>query len=285
MNLEKQPSSGFTLMELLVGLAVSLLLLGLLLSAHFQTVQVWTRIDANINRSRQVEILTQLLTADLSRAVTYAGIASISNDRIQDRDSQEEDPGSRPLHFLAVLPNEGATDVCAITYRCRFNERLGGYGIYRHVIDSDILAHRLVSQDGSQKWRASQAAAIFRLSERDDPGECVAAYIWNFQPMIITDTGGAPVTGAVTVSDGLMPQAVELSFLAAAVTPKRRQRVLDLERKYWNIPTSHFFQQAFNQSELLVSRYFNMPKGWKLRDPVPKAGGRLPRRRTERRTD
>jgi len=256
-----------TLIELLVGLAVGLLLAGLLFSAYFQTVRVWSNAEARIMRSRQLEVVTELIGEDLSRAVSYGGIASLSTGGVST--TLEEDPGSRQLHFLSAIRNEGQSEVCGITYRCQFDEQMGGYALYRYVLQSDTVISRLAMVQGEGEETANDPNLIFQVSDNQAAGERIAAYLWNFQPALI-DQDGEEIR---TVLDGSMPRAVRIRFLVAAAMPERRERVRELERPFWNIPTSHFFQKAFAGSALEVTRTFTLPKGWSPSErPTPAPG-------------
>jgi len=275
----RSPNSpaGVTLVELLVGLAVGLLLAGLLFSAYFQTVRVWSNTEARILRSRQLEIVTEVIGADLSRAVSYGGIASLSMVGVGGPNTRDEDPGSRQLHFLSAVRNEGQTEVCGISYRCEFDEQMGGYALHRYVLNSDTVVARLAMAKGESEGRVSDPNVVFQISAKEAVGERIAAYLWNFQPALL-DREGEEIR---TVFDGSMPRAVRISFYAAAAMPERRERVRELERPYWNIPTSHFFQKAFAGTALEVTRTFQLPAGWSPAErPTPAPGEGPPTRKS-----
>jgi len=258
--------AGVTLVELLVAMVVALLLAGILLSAHHQTSRAWSAAEARIQRSRQFEIVAELLAHDLSRAVSYSGLASMSMVTIEDAAGEGLDPGSRSLHLLAAVENEGLGEICAISYRCRFSERLQGYALYRHVLNSDELARRLVGIRSRTGRSPTDPSEVFEFRSTDE-GEEIGAYVWNFQPEFLGADGR--VLTAETFRDGTLPAAVRVSFTVAAATGERIQRVGELGLPFWNIPTSHHYQQAFEGSDVEVTREFRLPEGWPPMPPDP----------------
>jgi len=258
-----------SLIELLVGLAVSLLVIGLLLSAHLQTVKVWSRSEMQMARSRQIEVVTELLASDLSHLVSFPGVASLSTVTMQDATFDEADPGSGQLHFLSAIENQGLTEVCGVSYRCQWDEVSGGYGLYRYVIESDELVNRLAGIQASEEASKLQPSPLYHLNDRHlDGGERIAEYVWNFQPEVLRADGN-PLAPGVTIYDGSMPRAIRATFFVAPATPELEQRARNLDRPYWNVPTSHFFHQTFGQTASQAVRQFPLPRGWTPLEPDP----------------
>lgn len=260
---------GVTLIELLVGLAVGLLVTGLLLSAHLQTTKVWTQSEVRTARARQLEVVTEVLAADLSRLVSFSGVASLSTAPLQDATAPGLDPGSGQLHFLSAIENNGLTEVCGVSYRCQWDAAIGGYALYRYVIESDELHNRLSGIQASEEASLMEPSPLYHLIDRQiGEGERVAAYVWNFQPTILL-RNNQPQPASSTLFDGSMPQAVRTAFFVAPVTAKLEHRVNTLERAYWNLPASHFFEQTFDQFVSEAVREFPLPRGWTPPEPDP----------------
>ncbi len=156
---------GFTLVELLVSMAITIGIVVLLARVLAAAASIWQLADQRIDTFRDARAAMQLMTNDLGRADINGDPQMLT---LGDISSDGTYAGSASA--VAPMKNTGKSDLCAVTYYLNWNGGVNAYSLSRSFKDSDATASILTTPPLS----------FTNLYTRTTP-ETLANYAWDME--------------------------------------------------------------------------------------------------------
>ncbi len=220
-------ASGFTLVELLVAVAITAVLVALLGRVLVATTDVYRIADQKMDAFRDAKAALQLMTNDLGRA-DISGNAQFLNLANYSPDS------SYAMEAYAVFPakNKGKSDLCSVGYYLDWDSTSKTYSLRRFFKDSDTTATSLAKA-------SPDFGALYDRTTGTTP-ETIASYVWDLELR--------PGEGMNAVTLGSDPPSkwnwVEIRFKAMSVKAGRKiQQVGAVDKLTWADPTSAAYRR------------------------------------------
>lgn len=170
---ERRGRGGFTLLELMVAMGISITIVTILVQITAVATDTWTRSRAEIRASRQAKAMLDTMAKDFEALVSrsgnsaeylYAGIDSNSNVPAAVRNTGT--PRVAELSFftaatdryLGQIGQQGVDqggDVSCVSYQMRFRDPIDGdnggdtnstYVLYRRLVNPDVTFEKLLGQ-------------------------------------------------------------------------------------------------------------------------------------------
>lgn len=202
-RLNKCPLRGFTLLEVVVAVAIMAILVSLLLGLASQTLTVWNRLSARLEVRSKVDWVLNLLSQDLE------GIVVFDDGREWFRSVPSPSKGNAEvgdlLMFYAVIPDQrtpSGGDLCAVSYRLALGYPLGInsnrpiYGLYRTITTAEETF------DGALDSELSDLESFWDAQWRSlDSENLLAGHVVDFR-VIYHYSNGARSKAGTTVSLG-----------------------------------------------------------------------------------
>ena len=139
----RRRAAGFTIVEMLVAMTVTLILVVALMRIFTATANTWQRGEAQVDAYREARGALQLMARDLSATMQAASVplptptpsaggtpttASATNpllptlmlQRSPDAPADLNGPGNEELYCLTNIPNPGSSTLCSVGYYCRW---------------------------------------------------------------------------------------------------------------------------------------------------------------------
>ena len=185
---KQSPISGFTLLEMLVAMAVTAILLVLLLNMLDSGAKLWRTNENRVDSYREARAALGIMSRDLQNA-----LASTNSQFLLNADAFDGLPSSAvkdsnsagAVFFLAALPvnaqeSSNKSDVCQVGYFLAF-DRTGAstnqsLNLYRYFRSSDATFTNLTANTLFQN--ATIGAAGEELLARNITGFQITAYSW-----------------------------------------------------------------------------------------------------------
>jgi prepilin-type N-terminal cleavage/methylation domain-containing protein len=221
----------FTLVELLIAVAITIVMVALLGRVLVATTSVYRIADQKMDAFRDAKAALQMMANDLGRA-DISGNAGFLNL------SQYSSDNSYAKEAYAVFPvkNAGKSDLCSVGYYLDWDGKT--YSLRRFFKNSDIVAPSLALS-------TPDFGALYDRTSGTTP-ETIASYVWDLELR--------PGEGMSTVTLGGDPPSrwnwVEIRFKAMSVKAGQKIRqVSAVGQSTWDDPTSTAYQSYILPNE------------------------------------
>jgi prepilin-type N-terminal cleavage/methylation domain-containing protein len=252
----------FTLVEMLVALAVTSVLTVLMLRMFTDSSTIWKREDERLDTFREARAALQLIASELSSVNPVSGVSPVAGGPEQfplfalriHPDTPAPDQaisGNHQIYALAAVPNRGKSDLCAIGYFCHWDDAKSCFILRRQFADSDTTFTRL--QQVLKPSGLLQDPAAFNLlysraaasgSAAVEPVQDVASYVWDLQFALPAPT---PTSTPPPWPQGLaareLPLWVEIRFKALGASAARKLEAQSFSRQTWFETTRPAYQR------------------------------------------
>ena len=159
--------AAFTLVELIVAMAVALIIVTVLLQLFSASADSWQRGETQLDAYREARGAMQLMARDLAtvirpptkdplgvqqkaQALAPSLVLNHYPTAADDSSVHDEDKINEELYCLTAIPNQpvknaaqaggtapAASALCAVGYFCQWDDKRGAYVLYRQFLDSD----------------------------------------------------------------------------------------------------------------------------------------------------
>ncbi len=250
---------GFTLVEMLVALAVTSLLTVLMLRMFTDSSTIWKQQEDRLDTFREARAALQLMARELASVNPAPELAAdFPVLALQHHwETEEADKANGEVYALASVPNGGRGDWCAIGYFCGWDAKKSAYVLRRQFADSDDTFANLRTalaagspQAGSMAFRTLFARPGGSHTATEEATQDVASYIWDLQfavpPLNPTATPAPYPQGA---SARALPEWVEIRFRALGLTAARKLEGQGLTRQMWFAKNNPTYQRLILPGE------------------------------------
>ena len=183
----KNHRKGFTLVELMVAMAITTVMVTILISITSMALDSWNRSRAEVRAARQAQAMTEIMARDFEAMVTRSGnnfewLVASAGDRVGTGSSQS--PNSADLIFFTAATDryDGAIgsstdlggDISAVGYSLRYKDPMsdtGGTGapfptfvLYRKLVNPDETFQNLLGQEDLKTAFSSYQADLDNMS-------------------------------------------------------------------------------------------------------------------------
>jgi type II secretory pathway pseudopilin PulG len=217
----RRSTFAFTLAELLVAIAITIVLVGILLRVFAATTAQWQSADQRIDTFRDARAALEFMKRDLGRANTNGSSKMLAlADFVSDF--------AREAYAITPIPNTGKSDLCTAGYYCAYDPIAKAYSLKRLFKNSDATFTSLATS-------SADFTVIYQKSETDD---VAAAYLWDLQirPGIGASTVD-PTTGASATWNWL-----EIRFKSMSPASGRKIRDSAVDSSTWFDATSPLYK-------------------------------------------
>ncbi|HEY2799944.1 MAG TPA: hypothetical protein VGI85_05075 [Chthoniobacterales bacterium] len=211
----------FTIAELLVAIALTLVIVAILFRVFAATARQWQTSDQRIDTFRDARAVLQLMARELGRADISGNPEMIALFNQQGNYASE-------AYTVAPIPNSGKSDLCAVGYYTEFDSTTKAFSLKRVFKDSDAAFPAL----------AGAAPNFTSLYAKTPNDETVAAYVWDleFRPGLLAD----PV--APTANPTANWKWLEIRFKSMSPAAARKIRNFGVTANTWSDPTSALYK-------------------------------------------
>ncbi len=229
-KLSNNSRAGFTLVELLVAAAITVLIVVMLGTMFSSLSSTSLRTNQRIDAFRDARAALQMMERDLStllrnqrdpagNPITRPAAYFVIKDLYDDPAT-----GNQQVYAL-IAKNSGPGDVCAVGYYCRWDPQLHAYSLYRFFRDSTVTFSRITAAPtyaSETDLYTPDPDSTAPASVKDD---VLAAYVWNLQIKAFDALGAAITTPLVCDSSATtvvpLPAVIEISFQAISPNAAR----------------------------------------------------------------
>lgn len=253
---------GFTLVEMIVALAVTSVLTVLMLRMFTDSSTIWKREDDRLDTFREARAALQLMATELSTVNPLPELNPKASEGEAERfpalalryhpntpEGDQTTPGNQEIYALAALPNRGKSDLCAIGYYCEWVEAKSCYVLRRQFTDGDETFARLqkVLKASAPISYPASFAVLYNRSVTDngtgivsEPVQDLATYVWDLQftlpaPAATTANPNPPPPKWLDqrIYGRELPQWVEIRFKALGSSAARKLEGQPMGRTDW----------------------------------------------------
>lgn len=223
----KERTNAFTLAELLIAVAITLILVGIIFRIFAAAAAQWQAADQRIDTFRDARAALQIITRDLSRADTTGSPQMLT---LSDIYSEVTPPFAKEAYAITSLPNTGKSDLCTVGYYCWWDNTTKAYSLKRVFKNSDATFASL----------ATNTPNFTTIYAKDTPAadEIAAAYVWDLQIR--------PGTGQNAVDPGSTPSTswnwLEIRFKSMSPASGRKIRNTAIDVSTWFDATSPLYK-------------------------------------------
>jgi len=230
MNLRRDTNSGFTLVELMIAAAITVVIVLMLGGMFLSIMNTSLRASQRIDAFRDARAALQMIERDMANLVQLPKMAPYfaSTDLYSDPSTATQK--NQQLYALCAVKNQPAGspppvagDLCAVGYYCSWDTN--HYTLRRHFRDN-AATFQAFQTNGAGNYMAP--ATLYTPSTSDD---VLAAYVWNFNVTLYDATGAVISTypyicdpSATTTNP--LPAAIEISF--NAMSPQAARTVMSV---------------------------------------------------------
>jgi type II secretory pathway pseudopilin PulG len=252
MRLSPNYPRAFTLVELMVGLLITVLIVVMLGTVFSAVTTTSLRGNQRIDSFRDARSALNGIRRDLTNLVrtpstTYFALADQYSDPNTAANKNRQIYGLTavsPTTFTAPNAN-GLGDVCTIGYYCRWDTTKHCYSLRRYYSGSSATSAIFTSYGLN--------AALGTLYAPTTSDETVAAFAWNLQITVYKNDGSSDSTYPIAVGGtnvGQLPAAIEISF--DAISPESAQPLLSVS----STPNDWMDSSTTNYKTLLLPRMY-----------------------------
>ncbi len=228
----------FSLVEILVTMAVTLLLVLVLLQIFSGTQDTWRRSEEQVDAYREARGALQFMARDLGATLqenyAQAGGGSTSAAKpllptlllqhAPDVPPEPNGPLNEEVYCLTNIPNTGVSSLCAAGYYCEWMPDFmqgdhvpHAYALMRRSLDSNGLYQRIQAANTGSSTIPLKFDSLFTYAGTPKANVTqLAAYIWDLRFRIDTDLNDS---SSGTFPDGDAPTAPQ-DHSTDATTPK-----------------------------------------------------------------
>jgi prepilin-type N-terminal cleavage/methylation domain-containing protein len=273
----------FTLIEMLVALAVTSVLTVMMLQMFTDSSAIWQREDQRLETFRESRAALQLISRELATVLPLPSgapaatptpgapaTATTAFPALALRGRTARPAGSVPTeHFtsvyaLSAIPNSGASDLCAIGYFLEWDNggpdpatgadgtHVPAYRLKRQFGESNNTFARLRTALNASAPRVGQSAFDVLYSPAQAPAlpaeatQVLASYIWDLE-FAVPDPA-LPKLDTVYFGNDL-PQWIEVRFRALGATSGRKLADQGLTEAIWNDPANPTYERLIRPGE------------------------------------
>jgi type II secretory pathway pseudopilin PulG len=222
----KRTITAFTIAELLVAVAITLVIIVVLFQVFAATASQWQSSDQRIDTFRDARAVLQIMARDLGRADINGDAQML---RLSDVYAAGTPPFAKEVYAITPAPNAGKSDLCTVGYYCAYDGNTKAYSLKRVFKDSDVTFTSL----------ATSAPDYDTIYQKDNPkpDEIAAAYVWDLQvrPGIGKDI--ASPTSSSSTWDWL-----EIRFKSMSPAAARKIRGTSIDLSTWFDNTSPLYK-------------------------------------------
>jgi type II secretory pathway pseudopilin PulG len=213
----------FTLAELLIAMAVTVVLVGLMFQVFAAASGQWQQAERRTDAFRDARAAVQLISRDISRA-------ALNSDAQMLTLKEHSGTFSREAYAVAPMPNGGKSLLCAVGYYTTWDPNTRTYTLKRLFRDSNATAPLLAGANPN-------FGSLFAKAGSNE--EDLAAYAWALQFTPGNDTG--PVNPASTSSHDWKWLEVRFKSISpSAAAPLRDMGVTD---QVWAKPDDPLYRR------------------------------------------
>lgn len=238
----------FTLMELMVAMAVTSVLVVMMLQIFERGSSAWQGNDEKLDTFREARAALQIMARDLSSIGSAPGADSffpVSTGGAAvpifpiltldyHKDTKAEDKVNDEVYGLIGTRNRGLGDWCTVGYYCEWDETKKAFALRRQFANSDVTFNTL--QGIARQTAPATSRELFdQIFGRSEKGEVLATYIWDLR---IDVPDAANPTQMMTRPQGFfnrkMPPWIEIRFKALGANAARKLRDKNITREVWS---------------------------------------------------
>jgi type II secretory pathway pseudopilin PulG len=234
---------GFTIVELLVAAAITVVIVVMLGTMFGSMIKTSSRANQRVDAFRDARAALQMMKRDLANLVKAQPSAYFAMSDVYTGDPNTSTAKNRQLYALCALANKPVGvvtgvegDLCVVGYYCRWDT--DRYTLRRHFRDSKATLDAFQA-NGPGKYMAPTnpaipAASLYIPAANDD---ILATNVWNLQITAYKSDGTviAPNYPLVIDSAGTvaLPAAIEISFNAMSSEAARTIRSVSTSADDW----------------------------------------------------
>jgi len=258
-----KPHRAFTLVEMVVAIAVTLALVVIMVQIFVSGSNLWTKNNERLDTFREARAALQMMARDLSGVNPVPGLPDqFPVLALQYHPSTAgEDKVNQEVYGLTSVSNSGKSDLCAVGYFCAWDANKSTFVLKRQFTESNTtfanlrqalpLASPMTGQGAfnvlfARPLNSTAAANSTSTQSVDD----MASYVWDLQ-FITPTTGNPPQT--VKWPQGYfwkeMPLWVEIRFKALGATAARKLEGSQITRDVWFSPDSDIYKRMILPNE------------------------------------
>lgn len=251
----KEQRSGFTLVELLIAVAITVLIVVLLGTMFSSLTSTTSRANQRIDVFRDARAALQMMERDLTGIVRAQQTAYLTLDNLWQDGSDAystRTSGTPNLQIFALISAKnripGATaaapgDVCAVGYYCAWDTLKHAYTLRRFFRNSQVTYEAIKGQVNGETLNYITPAMLYTPAATDD---ILASYVWNLDIRAYKQDGTRDTSypgNALIVIDPGRPDvvsvaAIEVSFNAISPEAARAVTALSTNPADWMNPAS-----------------------------------------------
>lgn len=237
---QKSESRAFTILELLVAMAIFSLLIVMLMGMVDSASKLWRETENRVDSYREARAAINIISHDLANALagTNLNAIRINEDAYSFLNNAETDTNSAAaIFFLSAQsatsqnPASNKSDVCQVGYFLAYDKTSALAGVNSNVPKTMNLYRYFLSSDQTFAKLITGASSIFgnSIGALDDEVELLARNITRFQIKAL-DTNGTPYVSTPTAP---LPPVIQIELTALnAETAKKL-----VSKSDWIAPT------------------------------------------------
>jgi prepilin-type N-terminal cleavage/methylation domain-containing protein len=222
----------FTLLELLISMAVLSLLMALLFQIFDLAMRTWQNAEQRTDAFREARAAMHIISRDLRN--TLRGNPNVKS-LILDSLSPSPTPPNQEIYALTTVKNNtGKSDVCAVGFYCYWDEPRGAFMLKRYFRNSD---------DTFQNLGSPSQLFVPAPSNRDNATDStLAAYVWDFQ-VTSYDREGNLLQYPYEATTNL-PASIQVEFKALSAQASRRIKAQGMDPNGWFATGSEIYRNS-----------------------------------------
>ena len=232
-SLQKKVSQkAFTLLELLISMAVLSLLMALLFQIFELAMQTWQRAEQRTESFREARAALHIISRDLRN--TLRGNAQVTSLILDDLSPSPVQPNEEVYALTTVKRNSGQSDVCAVGFYCYWDESVGAFNLKRYFLNSDDTFKNL----GGGK-------ALFRPHPevRDNTTDStLAAFAWDFRVTGMETNGNVRSYPFEATTN--LPAYLQIEFKALNAQASRKIKAQGITPDGWFTTQSEVYRNS-----------------------------------------
>ncbi len=244
---KREQRAAFTLLELLAACSVTLLILTITLRVFSAATDLWRHSETRAETYREARAALDIMARDLRMTSPAPGAPMLR--LAYDPETSQEDRVNEEVYAMAALPNAGKGSLCAVGYRCVWNEETKCYVLKRLFRNSNDIFNGFKKAGGVDFSTLYSRADALTNPDREEEA---ARYIWDLTFRPCENGEVATAYPDKTYSEDL-PLWIEIRFKALGPAAAAKLNTLPVTRETWTNPEDplfkrliHPFQQQFS---------------------------------------
>lgn len=231
-SLSSPSKKAFTLIELLISMAILALLMALLFQIFELAMRTWQSAEQRTESFREARAALHIISRDLRN--TLRGNDKVTSLILDDLSPNPVQPNEEVYALTTVKRNSGQSDVCAVGFYCYWDENVGAFNLKRYFLNSDDTFKNLGG--GKTLFKPFPAA---RDTETDST---LAAFVWDFRVTGIETNGNIRTYPFEAKAD--LPAYLQIEFKALNTQASRRIKAQGIEPSGWFSSGSELYKNS-----------------------------------------